>query len=66
MSEADRAARIEILDSLSDAALALGDAARQFESGVWNAAMSGVGVGATVRSEADELVKQRGVVQCVR
>ena len=37
LSEADRAARIEIIDSLSDVHLALGDAAEPFESAVWNA-----------------------------
>ncbi|MDH6284542.1 hypothetical protein [Prescottella agglutinans] len=37
LSEADRAARIEIIDSLSDVHLALNDAAEPFENAVWNA-----------------------------
>lgn len=37
LGEADRAARVEIIDSLSDVQLALGDAAEPLESAVWNA-----------------------------
>lgn len=37
LGDADRAARLEIIDSLSDVQLALGDATEPFESAVWNA-----------------------------
>lgn len=37
LGEADRAARMEVIDSLSDVRLALGDAAEPFASAVWNA-----------------------------
>lgn len=37
LGEADRAARVEIIDSLSDVQLALVDAAGPLESAVWNA-----------------------------
>lgn len=37
LSTADRAARTEIIDALSDVGLALGGAAEPFESAVWNA-----------------------------
>lgn len=38
LSDADRAARAEIIDSLSDIRLALGDTGDPFASAVWNAA----------------------------
>ncbi|BCN66515.1 hypothetical protein RE9431_49700 (plasmid) [Prescottella equi] len=37
LSEADRAARIEIIDSLSDTQIALGEAGEPFASALWNA-----------------------------
>lgn len=37
LSDADRAARIEIIDSLSDIQLALGEAGEPFASALWNA-----------------------------
>ncbi|MDH6681036.1 hypothetical protein M2284_005279 [Rhodococcus sp. LBL1] len=44
LGEADRAARLEIMDSLSDVQLALGDAAEPFASAVWNAERIGESV----------------------
>lgn len=38
LSDADRAARIEIIDSLSDIQLALGATGEPFASALWNAA----------------------------
>ncbi|WP_137726460.1 hypothetical protein [Prescottella subtropica] len=37
LSDADRAARLEMIDSLSDVQLALGDAGEPFAGAVWNA-----------------------------